>query len=584
MAATMTIGRKSAMAAAAAPAGRGARAGTGGRAGGAPRAGGGGAAAAALVALAVTGWLSLRIAQTGFGAVYDGHLAPLDALEAVLDGYAEGVAAAAQKARDGRASFPESAARIEAAEATIRRSWARYTAALLPEDSGLVDEAEPLLSAADALAWRLVTALRAGDAATLETLAGGELHATVEPVLAALARLMRLQLDRAGQAKDRFDRQALVAGIVHGSAALLGLAALAFGAWTVFSGVVRPLRRIAGATAALAGGDGTVTVEGTERADEIGALARAVRAVRDNMARTEALEAERARERAAREARAQKVEALMRTFDDTVAAIAGAVSSAADELQATAASMTAIAEETSRQATAAAAASEQASCNVQMVASAAEELSSAAGEIGRQVTRSSAIASQAVAEAERTDALVKGLAAAARKIGAVTALISEIANQTNLLALNATIEAARAGEAGKGFAVVAGEVKSLATQTARATEEISAQIAAMQSATDDTVGAIQSIGATIGRINEIATAIASAVEQQGAATQEIARNVHQAARGTQEVSGNIAGVTQAAGETGAAASQVLSAAGDLSRQAEALHRQVDGFLAALRAA
>jgi methyl-accepting chemotaxis protein len=189
-----------------------------------------------------------------------------------------------------------------------------------------------------------------------------------------------------------------------------------------------------------------------------------------------------------------------------------------------------------------------------------------------------------VSEAGRTDGLVKGLAEAAQKIGAVTSLINEIASQTNLLALNATIEAARAGEAGKGFAVVASEVKSLANQTARATEEIGTQIAAMQDATGETVAAIGAIGATIGQINEIATMIAAAVEQQGAATQEIARNVQQAAVGTSEVSRNIAGVNEAAAQTGAAASRVLSSAGELSNQAGQLHGQVDEFLAAVRAA
>jgi methyl-accepting chemotaxis protein len=357
---------------------------------------------------------------------------------------------------------------------------------------------------------------------------------------------------------------------------LLGLA--------IIRSISRPLRAMTGAMAKLADGDKTVAIEGGERKDEIGAMAKAVQVFKEGMLKAEALEAEQAKERAVREARARRIESLTVAFDSGIGAIVGTLSSSAHEMQSTAASMTSTAEETARQTTAVATASEEASTNVQTVASASEELFSSISEISRQVAASSEIAGQAVVEAQRTDALVKGLVEAAQKIGAVTSLINEIASQTNLLALNATIEAARAGEAGKGFAVVASEVKSLANQTAKATEEIGAQIAAMQSATGETVSAIGSIGSIIGQVNEIATTIAAAVEEQGAATQEIARNVQQAAKGTQEVSGNIAGVTQAAGETGAAASQVLDAAGEMSRQAEMLRGQVDQFLSAVRAA
>jgi methyl-accepting chemotaxis protein len=271
-------------------------------------------------------------------------------------------------------------------------------------------------------------------------------------------------------------------------------------------------------------------------------------------------------------------------FEANVKAVVDTVASASTELQSNAQSMSATAEETNRQSSAVAAASEQATANVQTVASAAEELASSVAEIGRQVSQSASIAAMAVDEAKRTDATVQGLSEAAQKIGEVVRLISDIASQTNLLALNATIEAARAGEAGKGFAVVASEVKSLANQTAKATEEIAAQIGAIQSSTNDAVGAIQSIGKTIGEINDIASSISAAVEEQGAATREIARNVQEASQGTTEVSSNIAGVTQAAGETGSAASQVLSAAGELSSQAERLKAEVESFLTTVRAA
>ena len=270
-------------------------------------------------------------------------------------------------------------------------------------------------------------------------------------------------------------------------------------------------------------------------------------------------------------------------FESTVKGMVEVVASAATEMQSTARSMETTANSTSEQATAVAAAAEEASTNVQTVASAAEQLSSSISEISRQVAQSTQIAGNAVSEAERTNEMVKGLADAAQKIGEVVGLINDIASQTNLLALNATIEAARAGEAGKGFAVVASEVKNLANQTAKATEEIGAQIGGIQSATQGAVTAIQGIGDTIAEINEIASAIAAAVEQQGAATQEIARNVEQAASGTTEVTQSITQVTQAASETGNAAGQVLQAAGELSTQAENLSGEVTSFLDTIRA-
>ena len=280
----------------------------------------------------------------------------------------------------------------------------------------------------------------------------------------------------------------------------------------------------------------------------------------------------------------QRLNKLADNLETTVKSVADKVSTSANDMRGAAAEMTVKAEQTSQQATTVAAASEQASVNVQTVASAAEELNASVAEITRQVAASTKITTQAVSEAETTNAQVEGLAKAAQRIGDVVKLISDIAGQTNLLALNATIEAARAGEAGKGFAVVASEVKNLANQTAKATEEIVAQITAIQSETKGAVEAIQRIGNTIGTINEISTAIASAVEEQGAATREIARNVQEASAGTSEVSSNILHVTQTAKETGETAKLMQENSSALVDQSATLRGEVDDFLTRIRAA
>jgi methyl-accepting chemotaxis protein len=348
--------------------------------------------------------------------------------------------------------------------------------------------------------------------------------------------------------------------------------------------VLRRLLSLQRAMHQIAEGDLQAEVAGGSAKDEIGEMARTLAVFKQNAVEAQRLGGEQAAEQERKEARRQLIESQIHSFEDSVGDVLRIVGAAATELQATAQSMAATAEETERQSTVVAEASKQATTNVQTVASAAEELSSSISEIGRQIAESSDITARAVAETGRTNEQIRGLATAAQSIGDVIKLISDIASQTNLLALNATIEAARAGDAGKGFAVVAAEVKSLANQTAKATEEIGAKIAEMQTATTRSVEAVQGIAQTIGQINEIATTIASAVHEQGAATEEIARNVQQAAIGTAEVSSNIVGVTKAANDSGAASSQVLSSAGELSQNSKALRSRVDDFLRTIRAA
>jgi len=348
--------------------------------------------------------------------------------------------------------------------------------------------------------------------------------------------------------------------------------------------IAGPIRLLTNTMTRLAQGDFSQLISFDRQRDEIGEMARAVVVFKENGQANERLQEERAQTMAERERRQAHVEELIHEFDKQVSSVLEQLAGAATEMQATASSMSAIAVRTAERASAVSAATDEASSNVQTVASAGEELSASIHEISRQVAQSNQITGHAVSTATNTDHQVQGLVKAVERIGDVVRLINDIAGQTNLLALNATIEAARAGEAGKGFAVVASEVKNLATQTAKATEEITGQIQAIQTATRDSVASIQEITSVIHQISEIATTIAAAVEEQGAATQEIARNVQQAATGTQEVANNVGGVTEAAGETGSAATEVLTAASALSRQAIALRSSVAQFLQEIRAA
>ncbi|MPY71919.1 MAG: HAMP domain-containing protein [Alphaproteobacteria bacterium] len=397
-------------------------------------------------------------------------------------------------------------------------------------------------------------------------------------------------------------------------ATLVILLALAVVGFLITRRFARPIGAMTRTMTLLADGDREAEVPARDRGDEIGEMARAVQVFKESMIENERLQAEQAaaekraleeeqrraeeqrgaeeRAEAGRRAAEEKAAADRRAamlqladeFETSVGGVIETLGGAAREMEASAQTMSSTAEQTSQQSSAAASATEEATASVQAVAGAAEELAVTVQEVGRQVEESAKIAGTAASEAEHTNAKVQGLADAASKIGEVVNLINDIASQTNLLALNATIEAARAGDAGKGFAVVASEVKSLANQTAKATEEIAGQIGDIQAATSDAVAAIASISQTIGQVNEIAATITTAVEQQGSATREIAANVQQAAQGTQEITNNIVQVNTAASETGSASTQVLAAAGELAKQGDGLRSRIARFLEDVRAA
>ncbi|MFC3125343.1 methyl-accepting chemotaxis protein [Pseudoroseomonas globiformis] len=354
--------------------------------------------------------------------------------------------------------------------------------------------------------------------------------------------------------------------------------------WIARFQISRPISAVTASMARVAGGDLDTAVEGRDRADEVGDLARALDVFKQNAMEARRLAGEQERERVAKEQRAIRLAGLVQSFEGTVNGLTGHLAAAATELEATAGSMSQIAQATNGQAGTVSDAAQSTSSGVQTVAAATEELTASIGEISRQVSQATSVASRAVQNARDTDATVRALAQSANKIGEVVSLITNIAGQTNLLALNATIEAARAGEAGKGFAVVASEVKNLAQATSKATDEIGAQITEIQQATAAAVEAIQQIASTIDEVSSITVNIAAAVEEQSTATAEIARTVQSTARATEDVTRNIADVSRNAGETGDAAGQVLTAAAELSKSSEKLSAEVGSFLSGVRAA
>ncbi|MGT2478973.1 methyl-accepting chemotaxis protein (plasmid) [Methylobacterium oryzae CBMB20] len=539
----------------------------------------------ALIATVVLGNFALHWSHQSLQTVFDDRVVCLRQFSIIRDAY-DDLIDVSRLLRSKQIEPAQAKGKIERDLSNIHTEWSAYLATYLtPEEDVLAKDLQGQIDRNDTIAAEILKHLAAGAAADFE-MTHADLLKSMRATNATLSKLTTLQVREAEAEFQRsettasWSRRALMAALI---VAALGIA---YGVYAVVVRVTRPLNSLVGVLQRMARGEVDAEIREAARGDEIGAVGKAVEGIKAMVARKAAEEAEvkrRADEAAAAERRRTMIE-LADGFERAVGGIVGLVSSSATELQATAQQMTATAQETASQSTTVAAAAEEAASNVSTVAAAAEELGSSVQEIGRQVQGSAQLAQAAVGEAGQTAHLVQALSQNAARIGDMVGMISGIAGQTNLLALNATIEAARAGAAGKGFAVVASEVKALAEQTARATQEISGQIAQIQASTGQAVASIAGITARIREISGVATSIAAAVEQQGAATQEIVRNVAQASTGTNEVTGNIAGVAQASEETGAAAGQVLSAASELSRQSEHLGAEVARFLATVRVA
>ncbi|MGQ3046097.1 MAG: methyl-accepting chemotaxis protein [Niveispirillum sp.] len=512
-------------------------------------------------------WRALSVAQADLQEIYNGRVVPQRELKIIADAYAVSIVDASHKVRNGNVGWDEGLASVRKAQADIATAWKGFSTVPHPDpkEAAQIKAAYEALTKADKAVGDLITILAAKDAAALDQFVKERLYQSIDPVSGDISNLIDTGVGKAGGLYDHADAAADRAILLAELLLLVGAASIVLGVWSVLNRVVRPMAGLTATLEVLAREDFTPVVPFTDKHDEIGTMARAVDVLKQGGAEAQRLRADQERQRTeaerqkreALEAMAQKVEGETRAAVDRVAGRTG-------EMDTHAGAMAQSAELVSNNSQNVAAAAEQALHNAETVASAAEELSASIREISAQVAHSAEVSKLAVEKGNETQTTIATLSDAVARIGAVAGMIQEIAAQTNLLALNATIEAARAGEAGKGFAVVASEVKNLATQTARATEDIALQIAEINSVTSRSVDAVREIGRTIEEMDGISGAIAAAIEEQGAATQEISRNVLQAADAAREVAARIADVSNEAAATGDRAGTVRVTAADVA--------------------
>lgn len=541
--------------------------------------------ALALAAVTIEGWRATAVSHGGLADLVGDEINHIDRLKRVSDLYAVDIVDTAHKVRSGALGWSQGRTGIRSALSRIEDDWTRIKAVELDENERrLVTKAETAMGAAQAPIERLLAAMDVEDRAALDAFVVRSLYPAIDPIGEPLSELVKEQLEAARRnfdvATEAYDRSRATMTAI-GVASLL---VLGFAIWVVLRGVAAPLARLQAVMTRLASGDARVDIPFTERRDEIGAMAGAVRVFKDNAIARLAMEEEQSAQREARERRVAHVERIIASFDDTVRQILDSVASASVALETTAGSLSSIADEGSRSARDVSSSADAASANVKTVAAAAEELSASIGEISGRTRMSADVAAEAQTILAGAEATVERLTSSAQNIVGVVQMISAIADQTNLLALNATIEAARAGESGRGFAVVASEVKNLAGQTARATGEIDDQVEALRVASNGVARTMLAIGEIVRRMADLSTDIACAVEQQGSATQDIARTISDIACGNDRITTIIADVMRGSTATGSRASQVLTSSCELSREATSLRSEVNGFLQAVRAA
>lgn len=538
----------------------------------------------ALFGLGISGYLAVAETSAEMKSIVEGRVVPLAQLKAVADAYAVEIVDTSHKVRSGALTWEGGSTLIDHALTTVDEQWSAYKATVLNEEEKLfMEEADASMRKANTSVSELKKILASHDQAALEAYVSNSLYPAIDPIGEDVSGLIALQLRVSNEAFVEAQKYQAKIKLIQIAIGVAAIAALGFSLWVNLKGVISPIHTISAVMNRLAKNQLETQVPFQNQKDEIGKMALSLEIFRKGLAQAEVLR----QEAQAHDARNAEVMtrrlAMAEAFQQKMMIRAQSFVQSSTDVSNAAHSLSETAEETARQAQTVSGAAEEAATNVQTVAAATEEMSMSVKEINAQVTDAARVAEEAAQEAMNSEQEIRSLAAAAQSIGDVINLITQIASQTNLLALNATIEAARAGEAGKGFAVVASEVKDLATQTARATGEIGQKVAEIQNATARTVTSIEKIVTTIDHIRDISGAVATAVEQQGAATNEIANNTALAAGGTLAVTENIFGVGHAAEITGEASSHMMTLSVNLTTQAKALEEEVQEFVTQLRA-